>query len=366
MPAAPNIVARVIRSFAGEPNSYIDGGSLNQFGTAPAAPGSQVFPGFRPSNAVDVSRNSKAIYVDTEGDVLPQFRVGLAGRFEDFSDFGNTTNGKLTLRYSPAKPLIFRGAASTGFRAPSLGQSWFSSVATNFIRDTVSNQILPFEVWTAPVSSPIAVALGAKPLQPEKSRNYSGGVVWQPMSNLEMTADFFHIDIKHRIVLSGNFNQAQVQPLLTPFGASGARFFTNSIDTRTNGYDLVVNHQRPLFAGHIDLSAAYSNNKTSIVKIAPTPPQLAGLGAFLYDRGEQRRTTCGQPRDNIRVMESYSQGAWNVTARESRYGEFCSASIATIDDQTYAAKWLTDLDLSYRWGKYTFRFRCGESVRHVP
>ncbi|HEX9162100.1 MAG TPA: TonB-dependent receptor [Thermoanaerobaculia bacterium] len=339
---------------AGEPASYIDGGSLNQFGTAHATPGSQVFPGFRPSNTVNTSRNSSAIYVDTEGDVFHQLRIGLAGRHENFSDFGSTTNGKVTLRYSPLQQLIFRAAASTGFRAPSLGQSWFSAVATNFARNPATGNVEPFEIWTAPVSSPIALALGAQPLRPETSKNLSGGIVLNPISNLEMTADFFHIDIKHRIVLSGNFNQAQVLPLLAPFGANGARFFTNAIDTRTNGYDLVANHNRPLFSGRLDLSAAYSNNKTNIVHIADTPPQLTGLGAFLFDRGEIRRTECGQPRDNIRAMESYSQGAWNFTTRESRYGRFCSATILPIDDQMYGATWLTDLDLSYRWSRYTF------------
>ncbi|HEX3579948.1 MAG TPA: TonB-dependent receptor, partial [Thermoanaerobaculia bacterium] len=133
---------------AGEPNSYIDGGKLNQAG-GKAAPGSQVFPGFRPSNAVDASRNSKAIYVDTEGDVLAQLRVGIAARHENFSDFGGTTNEKLTLRYTPIKPLIFRGAVSTGFRAPSLGQSWFSAASTNFIRSTITGNVEPFDVLTA-------------------------------------------------------------------------------------------------------------------------------------------------------------------------------------------------------------------------
>jgi len=338
---------------AGEPNSYINGGIQNQFGGNPA-PGAQVFPGFRPSNAVDVSRNSKAVYVDTEGDVLQQLRIGLAGRYENFSDFGGTTNGKVTLRYSPAKPLIFRAAASTGFRAPSLGQSWFSAVSTNFLPDPVTGIVGPFEVGTFPVSSPIAVALGAKPLRPETSRNYSGGVVWQPMSNLEMTADFFHIDIKHRIVLSGNLNQPQVQAIIAPFGVNTARFFTNAISTRTNGFDLVVNHQRPIFNGRIDLSGAYSRNKTDIVGDIVTPPQLAGLGSIIFDRRETRRVGCGQPVDNIRVLESYGQGGWNVTARESRFGEYCSLTIATSDDQTFPSTWLTDLELSYRWSKYTF------------
>jgi len=338
---------------AGEPNSYIDGGKLNQAG-GKSAPGSQVFPGFRPSNEVDASRNSKAIYVDTEGDVLAQLRVGIAARHENFSDFGGTTNEKLTLRYTPAKPLIFRGAVSTGFRAPSLGQSWFSAASTNFIRSSITGNVEPFDVLTAPVSSPVAVALGAQLLRPETSRNYSGGAVWQPLSNLEMTADFFHIDIKHRIVLTGNFTAAALGPILNPLGATGARFFTNAINTRTNGYDLVVNHQRSLLGGHIDLSAAYSNNKTKVTHIDDPPPQLRAIGATLFDRGEIRRTECGQPRDNTRLMESFTQGAVNLTARESRYGEFCSATINAIDDQTYSPKWLTDLELSYRWNSYTF------------
>jgi len=334
---------------AGEPASYIDGGSLNQFRTNPGTPGSQVFPGFRPDNAVNVSRDNKAVYVDTEGDLLPQLRVGVAGRFEDYSDFGNTTNGKLTIRYTPAKPLVFRAAVSRGFRAPSLGQSYFSAVSTNFLRDATGN-VVPFQVWTAPVNSPIAKALGAEPLRPETSRNYSAGAVWQPLSNLEMTADFFRIDIAHRIVLSGNFTQPQVQPLLAPFGANSARFFTNAIDTRTNGYDLVVNHQR----GRLDLSAAYSRNETEIVRIAPTPPQLAGLGAVLFDHLQTRTVTCGQPRDNARLMESYSRGPVSVTARQSRYGEYCSINNAVKDDQTYPAAWLADLEFSYRWNKYLF------------
>jgi iron complex outermembrane receptor protein len=337
---------------AGERASWIDGGSLNQFGTGHGTPGSQVFPGFRPDNAVNVSRSGKSVYVDTEGDVLQQLRIGIAGRFEDFSDFGNTTNGKLTVRYTPAKPLIIRAAASTGFRAPSLGQENFSAVSTNFLRDASGN-VVPFQVWTAPVNSPIAKALGAQPLRPEISRNYSGGIVWQPTSSLEMTADFFRIDIKHRVVLSGNFTQPQVQPLLAPFGANSARFFTNAIDTRSDGYDLVVNHQRPLLGGRIELSGAYSNNKTKIVNLAPTPPQLTGLGAVLFDHLQTRTVTCGQPRDNTRLMEGYTQGSWNVTARQSRYGEFCSINNAVKDDQVYPAAWLADLEVSYRWSRYT-------------
>lgn len=339
---------------AGEPNSYIDGGRPDQFGGR-AAPGAQVFPGFRPSNEVDESRDSKAVYVDIEGDVLQTLRLGIAGRYENFSDFGSTTNGKVTARFSPMKSLIFRGSASTGFRAPSLSQSYFSAVSTNFLRDPATGELAPFEVGTYPVNSPIARALGAQPLEPETSTNLSGGIVFQPLANLEITADVFRIDIEDRIVFSGNFTGPKVLPLIQQFGVTGARFFTNAIDTETNGFDVVVNYQRGLGSlGRLDLSAAYSHNETDIVGDVATPPQLAGLGEVLFDLIERRRIECGQPHDNVRLMESWNHGNLNVTARQNQYGDYCSFTIAPADHQVYGAKWLADLEGSYKWSKYVF------------
>ena len=339
---------------AGEPNSYLGGGHPDQKGGTAQA-GAQVFPGFQPQNAVDVSRNNKSLYADLEGDVTSMLRLGVAGRYENYSDFGSTTNGKLTARFSPLRRLIFRGSASTGFRAPSLGQSWFSSVATNFLRDPATGQLAPFEVGTYPVSSPVARALGAQPLKPEKSRDYSAGIVYQPLDQLQFTADYFHIDIDDRIVFSGNFTGGKVKPLLAPFGVTGARFFTNAIDTRTNGLDIVSNFQQALGSlGRLDLSAAFSHNTTKVVGTVATPPQLAGLGEVLFDRVERRRIECGQPHTNVRLMQSWNDGNFNTTLRESRYGEFCSFAAVPADDQTYAARWLADIDVAYRWQRYTF------------
>jgi iron complex outermembrane recepter protein len=341
---------------AGEPNSYINGGFKDRNG-AVAPAGAQVFPGFQPSNEVDVSRNSKSVYVDVEGDVLPMLRLGVAGRYENFSDFGDTTNGKITARFSPLQQLIVRGSASTGFRAPSLSQGNWSAISTNFLLNPANGQLEPFQTGTYRVDSAIARALGAEDLKPEKSQNLSAGVVWQPLANLEVTADYFHIDIDDRIVFSGNFTGAQILPLIQPLGATAARFFTNAIDTETNGYDIVSNYQRPLLGGRIDLSAAYSWNETKIVGEVRTPPQLAGLGEVLFDRIERRRVECGQPKDNVRLMQSFHHGSWNLTARESRYGEYCSFTALVnnqpLDDQTFSPEWLADLELGYRWQKYT-------------
>ena len=337
---------------AGEPNSYIHGGSPNQAGGRAAA-GAQVFPGFQPSNEVDVSRNSKAIYADLEGDVHARFRVGIAGRYEDFSDFGSTANGKITARFTPMKQLILRAAASTGFRAPSLNQGFWSAISTNFIPNS-QGVVEAVQVGTFRVNAPIARALGATDLKPEESRNVSAGVVWQPLPNLELTADYFHIDIEDRIVYSGNFNQDALKPILEPFGVGGVRFLTNAIDTETNGYDLVANYQRPLLGGRIDLSAAYSNNKTEVVHVEPTPGPLQSFGQTLFDRQERRRFECAQPQDNTRLMQSWNRSGWNVTARESRYGDYCSLTLSAIDDQTYEAEWVADAEVSYRWNQYTF------------
>ena len=345
---------------AGEPNSYRDGGVRDRTG-APAPPGAQVFPGFQPSNEVDVSRNSKSIYVDLEGDVLPMLRLGVAGRYENYSDFGDTTNGKITARFSPVRQFLLRGSASTGFRAPSLSQGHWSAISTNFLLNQATGQLEPFQTGTYRVDSPIARALGAEPLKPEKSKNLSAGVVWQPIANLELTADFFHIDIDDRIVFSGNFTGTRILPLIQPLGATAARFFTNAIDTETNGYDLVGNYQRAVVGGRLDLSAAYSHNETEIVGEVRTPPQLQGLGEVLFDRIERRRVECGQPEDNVRLMQAFHRGAWDVTLRESYYGEYCSftalvntpAGPQPLDDQTFSAEWLADLELAYRWRDYS-------------
>ena len=262
---------------AGELNSYVNGGVRHQNGGNPI-PGAQVFPGYQPSNEVDVSRNSKAIYVDLEGDVLSKLRLGIAARFEDFSDFGNTTNGKLTARYSPIQQIILRGSVSTGFRAPSLSQGNWSAISTNFIINPINQQVEAFQVGTYRIGSVVANALGAPALKPENSKNLSGGVVWQPFSNFEVTADYFHIEIDDRIVYTGNFNNAAILAIIGPLGANGARFLTNAINTETDGYDLVANYQRPLFTGRVDLSAAYSNNETKIVGTVATPGRLVSVG----------------------------------------------------------------------------------------
>ena len=337
----------------GEPDSYRGGGFPNQFGGI-AEIGAQVFPGFRPGNAVDADRDSYALYLDLEADVLRMLRIGLAGRFEDYSDFGNTSDGKLTLRFQPIQPLVFRAAASTGFRAPSLSQSNFSAVSTTFL--PVGGVLTPFEVATFRAESPEAAALGAEPLKPEESVNLSAGVVVSPIPALEFSADFWRIDIDDRIVLSGNFTGAAIQALLAPFGGvNGARFFTNAIDTETTGFDLTGRYNWNLgSAGRLELTAAYSKSENEIVRVSDTPPQLAGFSEVLFDRVVRRLTICGQPEDNLRLGAHWQKDRLGFLVRTNRYGEYCSFTNPAAFDQTFSAEWVTDVELAYTWNPLTF------------
>ena len=318
-------------------------------------PGAQVFPGFRPSNEVDTGRNSVATYADLEANVHRILRLGLAGRYEYYSDFGDTADGKITVRLEPHPRFVVRGAVSTGFRAPALAQSYFSAISTNFLPS--GGQLIPVEVGTFPVSSPQARILGAEDLKPEESTHYSGGVVWNPIEPLEITADVYHIDIDDRIVISGNFTGGRISDLLRPLGANGARFFTNAIDTRTKGADVTVVYRTELAnASRLRLSAAYNRNDNAIRRIADTPPQLVGFESTFFDRVERRRVECGQPENNFRFSGDWNSSRYGAVGRVARYGEYCSVDRAVIVngvtvDQDFAAEWITDLEATVRFGK---------------
>jgi iron complex outermembrane receptor protein len=344
------------RILAGEEASYVNGGVriLDQAGnptTRIAAVGSQVFPGFTPTDATRQSRNNVAFYADVESDVTQRFLVTGAVRFENYSDFGSTTTGKLASRLTVTPGVVLRGAVNTGFRAPSLQQSFYSATATNFIGG------VPFDVKTAPVASPVARALGSRDLQPETSLSLSAGVALEPLRNLSLTVDYYRIDIDDRIVLSENFVQSpQLLQLLQPLGAGGARYFTNAIDTRTNGVDVVANYALNMrTAGFLRLTAGYNHNATKATQVVPNPDQLGNQSETIFGRVERGRVEEAQPRDNVLASASYEWRRFGLVLRTQRFGEVTSRNALdintgalTIPDQTFAAKWVSDVSASVR------------------
>ena len=342
----------------GEEASYINGGVPILDGPSAgqlAAVGAQVFPGFRPSDAKDVSRHNWAGYVDVEVTPVRGLLVNVAGRVEDYSDFGTTQDGKLAVRLQATPAIALRGAVGTGFRAPSLGQSYFSSTATNFL--VINGVNTPVDVRTFPAGSPEAAVLGATPLRPEESVNYSAGIAWEPRRDLSVTVDGYRIDIEDRIVFSENFTGAAIQQLFIDAGfagVTGGRFFTNAIDTRTTGVDIVALYARPVGAGMLRLTGGANFTETEVVTDSViTPPQLIGLGETLFGRVERGRLERGQPRSSINLSLNYALDRVAVNLNNRRFGEVSVFGTApegspTNTDQTFGARWITDVDLSFR------------------
>jgi iron complex outermembrane receptor protein len=335
----------------GDPASYANGGvpiidSLGNQTTRPAPVGSQVYPGFRPQDVGNHSRSNGAGYVDLSSDLTSQLLVDVAGRYEHYSDFGGTTTGKVAARFEPVHGVAFRGAVSSGFRAPSLGQEYFSNTAINF----VGTPAVPLEIRTFPVSSREAEVLHARPLRPEKSVNYSAGVALEPVHSLSLTVDYYRIDLKDRIVLSNNFTSQAVVDTLAAHGITGVqggRYFTNAVDSKTDGLDVIGNYGYSFTPrALLRLTAAYNGNWTKVTRI-DTTSIIPGQGNSLFSRVDQARLEKGNPRNNLVLSGHLDVSRFGIDLRNQRFGEVTSYGTTPAGDQTWSPKWVTDLALSY-------------------
>jgi iron complex outermembrane receptor protein len=340
---------------AGERASYINGFHPASDGSI-APSGSQVFPGFRPEDAADADRSNVGVYVDLEADLVPRLLANVAARFENYSDFGSKLTGKLAMRFQPSLRVTLRSAVSTGFRAPSLNQSFYSSVVTNFKADEVTGEPVPFEIGIFPVNSREARALGARQLEAESSRNFSAGAAISPTDNLTLTADFFLVHVDDRIVLTGFLDSDSVAAILRGIGsrAEAAQYFTNAIDTRTRGVDFTADYRVPTTNGEFGLAAAFNYTKTTIPNecCIPLPPELQGTDEELigrFDEGGLLAMTQERPKWRSTVTGQYRHGVWNGLARYSYYGKYTSSlySYSGSDVATYGAKGLFDVELGY-------------------
>lgn len=333
---------------AGEPDSYRNGGVL--LNGAPTASGSQVFPGFRPANEVDEDRTAVGAYVDVEANLTDKLLASAAVRAEDYSDFGSNVSGKLAVRYDFTENFALRGAAQNGFRAPSLQQQYFATTSTNFING------VPFDITTFPVSDPVAIALGAKPLDAEKSVNVSLGAVFR-VDALSVTIDAYRINIDDRIVLSENLTQANVRNFLTSqgfIGIGGGRFFINGVDTETTGVDIVATFPvRTEAVGRFDFTLGANFNRTKVTRVPTTAP-LAALSPspVLFDRVNVLTFEKGTPDDKFTAQVNWSLGGWSATLRATQYGEVLDPGTTEALDFRLPSATLVDLE-----GRYSFNDR---------
>ena len=330
--------------FAGEPDSYRQGGALLANGLA-SAPGAQVFPGFQPRDESETSRKAVGVFMDLEANLTSRLLASFAVRGEHYSDFGNSLAGKLSSRYDFTKQFAVRGSLQNGFRAPSPQQQNFTTTSTNFIDGQ------PFEITTFTPDDPVAVAFGAKPLKAEKSVNLSLGAVLR-FGPANLTVDAYRIKVKDRIVLSENLISANVRSFLRArnFAGGGGRFFINGVDTTTDGVDVVLGW--PIMmgtAGKFDFTLAGNFTKTSVTRV-PVTAELSSIPApspVLFDRINVLSFERGQPKNKINASVNWKLGALGATLRATRYGEALSPNALAARDVVIAAQTLVDMEARF-------------------
>ena len=364
--------------FAGEEASYVAGGQSNLWiinGDSTYVGGSagiQVFPGFQPQNALDKYRNNISLYADFEFEFTEQFLVAVAGRYENYSDFGDNFNWKLAARYKVADNVSIRASVSTGFRAPSLHQIYFNNLSTQFVADGSGN-LVPVQVGTFNNESAVSRAFGIKPLTPETSTNFSAGFTARPMDNLSVTVDGYIINIDDRIVASGRFSPGDqlaggvtAGSILTPLGAGAAQFFTNAVSTQTKGIDVVASYLVDLGKADLRFTLAGNFTKTEVDKNNGVPvinasDLLKGKEDILFNREEVSRLEVAQPKSKVAFSVVYEAGKFSALLRATRFGEitYIDPSSTPRDnsfnggqseslDQVFSPKIVPDLEVSYQ------------------
>ncbi len=335
----------------------------------PAAPGAQVFPGFQPENETNRTRNNVGVYTGLETEVIKGLNVDIGGRYENYSDFGNAFTGKAAARVPLGKALAVRGAISSGFRAPSLQQLWFSNTSTAFVADA-TGALQPNQVKTTNNADPVTLTgFGIPKLKEERSINASGGLTFRPLENLSFTADGYFVRLKNRITLTNTFQATtpgsmnatpqglKVYELLMPYqGITGAQFFANAVDTDTMGADFVGDYALNTVFGMFNLSAALNLSKTE-VKDVHTPAGLiakfqgvdpAALDGFFFDRLARNRLEDSVPHVKGNAAIRYTLKGLSALVRANYYGQVRYKPVLVADTQTFSPKTLVDIDLGYQ------------------
>ncbi|WP_420146206.1 TonB-dependent receptor plug domain-containing protein [Sphingobium sp.] len=313
----------------GDPASYAIGAGA----ATGLAPNSNGFPGFSPLNAGEWSQTSYAGYVDVEVRPIEAVTLGAAGRYEDFSAFGDTFNYKLSARFEPVKGVALRGTYSTGFRAPTPAQ--LNAVNTSQGLDTTTMQI--FNTGRLSPSDPIAIALGAKPLTPEKSRTITAGLTFQSSFGLTGSVDLYQIKLRDRFGQSRTF--AVPASLPNPQRFTSVTYFTNDFDTRTRGIDVVLAYNKPVGPGTADISLAYNYNQTKVT---------SGTSAAIANESQRIIFEKRLPKHNGTASLGYTLGKVGIQGRARYYGAWTDVSGNATGDlyQRFGSMVLFDLSAS--------------------
>ncbi|MBE0379318.1 TonB-dependent receptor plug domain-containing protein [Pseudoalteromonas prydzensis] len=323
-------------------------GMSGGIGSENAAGGTQGFGGSAPASSVDESRDVISFYLDAETYIIDDVIISGALRYDNYKGFGDTVNFKLAGNWSVTDDVSLRGAVSTGFRAPSMQQLYFNNISTQFVVGPNGNLVAE-EVGTFRNDSTLAQSIGIPKLKEEKSQNLSMGIVYNVTDNINVTLDYYSIDIDDRIVISNRLGKGLADTLdaaLVSSGAGAGQFFLNGADTETQGIDFVATWNTEGLGGTLDFTLAANFTETDVVDLFT--PQGSGLETIpvedVFSSQEISIIEEWQPQDRVNLSALYRLEDWTVNLSLNRYGEY------TVEDggrQTYGAEILTDVKVNY-------------------
>lgn len=346
---------------AGEEASFKDGGNtfINEAGDeVNRNVGAQVFPGFRPENELSRFRTNSSGYIDVEAKLTEEWLAALSARIENYNDFKSEITWRSALRYLFNENLSFRTSYSTGFRAPSLHQLYFNNTSIQFVEDGTQ-----FDVGTFNNFSAVAEALGINRLSPEISKHIGLGLTAKIFNKFSVSADYYNIRIYDRIVLSNQIDEG-FEELLNKFGLQRAQFFTNAIDTRTNGVDFKVNFNNKIGAGNLQSTLSANFSKTKIKGAIRSTEVLEANNQEIFNREERSRIESLQPRFKMVFLNTFEYDKFIFQVNNSFFGS--SKYVHPDDgdssnwvlneyngrvesrDQTFSPKVITDTAITYR------------------
>ncbi|QES89969.1 TonB-dependent receptor [Rhizosphaericola mali] len=317
----------------------------------PVPGGSQVFSGFRPANAANATRSAVAGYADAAVNFTKKFLVDGAIRYENYSDFGSTLNGKLSFLYKLTENLSLRGSGSTGFRAPSLQQIYYANTATQFTNGVA------YEVGTFTNGSRAAKLLGIPSLKPEKSKSVSAGVTGR-FGKFTATVDGYFTRVNDRIVYTDQFSGSnaagasaadqELYQILAQAGAQKAQFFANAINTETKGIDAVFSYTEHLGKGtfRADLSGTISQTQ----KVGPVHASelLKGKESTYFSPASLIYLTNAVPKQKLNLGLNYNISKWIFFVRNNYFGGVTEPVTTVANQQFYNPRWVTDVSIGYQ------------------
>ena len=328
------------QSFAGDPLSYQAGPFADVY-----AIGAQAGGGLRPGETRNLSRDVFGLYAELSADLSETLFVNLAARYESAGDYDDTLSGKAAIRWQATEAIALRASISNSYRAPSLVQVGFATSSTSF---GAGGQLTT--VGTLPVDDPLALALGARPLDAESAVNFSGGFTIDVPGAFVLTVDAYNIRVDDRITLSERIDRDSaplaVRPLFDARNITAVNFFTNAIDTETTGIDIVGTYNfQDVAGGELNLSAGVSYARTRI-------RDVRDLGPVTVIGVEERNTIeKAAPRSKIILTADWTDRVVTGLVRVTRYGEATRVfnfGGGYEPEQTYGQEWQVDAEVSWR------------------